>query len=181
MSKSKKQNGMAKTLRPRRDKDFVRLPRFEGGGDALREFIDTNLVYPLEALREGIEGDVHVKYDVAETGEVVDVRVLRGIGGGCDEEAMRLIRMLKFTPVRNRGQRVITHFELILHFRLPVSSVNEPAAAILPAVQISYSFVPATQDLPIPVESGKETGDSAEPPASQSTHGTIVYTWTGRL
>lgn len=173
MSKPKKPDNAAKTLRPRRDREFLRLPRYEGGMEALRAFIDANLVYPQTAMDEGIEGDVHVKYDVAESGQVIDARVLRGIGGGCDEEALRLVRMLSFTPVRNRGQRVTSHFEIILHFRLPVSAGHRVPVA--PQLHISYSFVPESADAdrpPIP--------EPTSTPVVQSANVKIVYTWTGR-
>jgi TonB family protein len=92
---------------------------YEGGTKALRAFLEQNVQYPPAARESGREGDVHIRYDVDESGRVIHAQVLRGIGGGCDEEALRVVRLLQFKPVRNRGHRVTQHFDIVLHFRLP--------------------------------------------------------------
>ncbi|MCX8050445.1 MAG: energy transducer TonB [Chlorobi bacterium] len=102
-----------------RKKQFLRTPSYPGGTKALAEFIQRNLRYPTEALARRVEGDVHVAFEVDEEGVVHRARIVRGIGAGCDEEALRLVSMLRYKPVRNRGVKVTSHMDLVIHFRLP--------------------------------------------------------------
>jgi TonB family protein len=106
---------------PKKKKQFVKQPQYEGGAKALQAFIMEHISYPEEALTANIEGDVLVKYDVSEEGVVIGAKVLRGIGFGCDEEALRIVKLLRFTPARNRGLHVTSHFDITIHFRLPYS------------------------------------------------------------
>ncbi|MCX7929193.1 MAG: energy transducer TonB [Chlorobi bacterium] len=117
----------------RRKKQFLRTPSYPGGTKALAAFIQHNLRYPTEALARRIEGDVHVAFDVDEEGGVHRPRIVRGIGAGCDEEALRLVSMLRYNPVRNRGVTVTSHMELVIHFRLPQSQ----------PLQIVYHYRPS--------------------------------------
>ncbi len=98
---------------------FIKKPTYPGGSKALEAFIAQNLRYPEEALRNGVEGNVQVEYEVNEDGKVIRARVLRGIGYGCDEEALRLVRLLRYEGVRNRHIHVTTRFTLVIRFRLP--------------------------------------------------------------
>jgi periplasmic protein TonB len=82
-------------------------PVFKGGEVALLKFITKNLNYPARARRMGIEGKVFVKAIIEKDGSVSDAEVIKGIGGGCDEEALRVIRMLpKYEPGKQRGRPV---------------------------------------------------------------------------
>ena len=54
----------------------------------------------------GIQGKVYVTFVVEKDGSISGIRVIRGIGGGCDEEAMRLVSLFKFSKVKNRRMRV---------------------------------------------------------------------------
>ena len=92
--------------RPKKDKDFIKTPSYPGGKDAFKKFIDKNLQYPKEAYQKGIEGEVIVKYQVNNLGNIVHAEIEKGIGYGCDEEALRLIRMLKYEKVKNRKIRL---------------------------------------------------------------------------
>jgi protein TonB len=60
------------------------MPKFPGGEGALMEYVSKNVVYPKEAQEKGISGRVFVGFIVEKDGSVSDVKVLRGIGGGCD-------------------------------------------------------------------------------------------------
>lgn len=100
-------------------KQFLRTPSYPGGTKALMEFIRHNLRYPTQALMHRIEGEVHVAFEVDEEGIVRRPRIVRGIGYGCDEEAIRLVSMLRYKPVRNRGVKVTSHMDIVIHFRLP--------------------------------------------------------------
>lgn len=85
----------------------------------MRQFIRENLKYPKEALEKSIEGDVVVKYKVNNKGDVFDAVVEHGIGYGCDEEALRLVGLLEYEGVKNRGVRVTSNSRMKIPFRLP--------------------------------------------------------------
>jgi TonB family protein len=116
-------------------KTFLRIPTFPGGKSAFQNFIKENVIYPEEALLNKIEGLVFVKYTVNNIGEVVDVEVTKGIGFGCDEEAIRVIRLMTYEPARNRGVKMKVEMKTRFHFKLPQIVQPETQAGI----QIKYS------------------------------------------
>jgi periplasmic protein TonB len=94
-------------------------PSFPGGEEARIRFLQENLRYPQMAREAGIQGTVFVTFVVERDGSVTDVRVLRGIGGGCDEEAVRVVRnMPRWQPGRQRGQPVRVQFNMPIRFVL---------------------------------------------------------------
>jgi periplasmic protein TonB len=94
-------------------------PTFPGGDEARIRFLSENIRYPQMARESGIQGTVFVTFVVETDGSVTDVRVLRGIGGGCDEEAIRVIRaMPKWNPGRQRGRPVRVQFNMPIRFTL---------------------------------------------------------------
>lgn len=110
----------------KKDKHFIHKPMYEGGNKALRAFVGQHLRYPEAALAQKIEGTVHVEYDIDHKGDVVDARVIGGLGAGLDEEAMRVVRLLKFTVTKHRGVRVLFHNRIQVHFRLPKAQPAPP-------------------------------------------------------
>ncbi len=94
-------------------------PEFPGGEAARQRFLEENLRYPQMAREAGIQGTVFVTFVVETDGSVTDVRILRGIGGGCDEEAIRVVSMMpRWEPGRQRGQPVRVQFNMPIRFRL---------------------------------------------------------------
>ncbi len=94
-------------------------PEFPGGEAARQKFLEDNLRYPQMAREAGIQGTVFVTFVVERDGSVTDVRILRGIGGGCDEEAVRVVSMMpRWEPGRQRGQPVRVQFNMPIRFRL---------------------------------------------------------------
>lgn len=106
----------------RKDESFIKKPVYPGGLKALRETVTKNLNYPEAALKNKISGTVHIRYTIDHRGKVVRSKIIAGIGHGCDEEAARLVRLLKFRVPKNRGVRVQFHKTLRVHFRLPNES-----------------------------------------------------------
>jgi periplasmic protein TonB len=80
--------------------------------------LQSKVRYPELARKAGIEGRVHIQFVVNEMGEVEEPRVIRGIGGGCDEEALRVIRQAEFTPGLQRGKPVRVQFSLPVYFKI---------------------------------------------------------------
>lgn len=95
------------------------MPQFKGGDTKLYEYLGNNIKYPVMAKESGIQGKVYVTFVVEQDGSVTDVRILRGIGGGCDEEAIRVVQaMPKWTPGKQRGKPVRVQYNLPVRFTL---------------------------------------------------------------
>ena len=96
------------------------MPEYPGGEPALYEYIGTNINYPYEARVNGIQGRVYVSFTVDTDGYAKDIQVIRGIGGGCDEEAVRLIEdMARWTPgIVSNGNPVKVRYNLPINFSL---------------------------------------------------------------
>ncbi|MNE52518.1 Gram-negative bacterial tonB protein [compost metagenome] len=69
-------------------------PEFPGGEEQLKKYVSSNMKYPKEALKNNIQGRVAVTFYVDTLGKVKDVRLLKGIGYGCDEEAIRIVKSM---------------------------------------------------------------------------------------
>lgn len=87
--------------------------------NGMYEFLSQNIKYPEEAKELGIQGKVFVTFVVESDGSISNVKVLRGIGGGCDEEAIRVVQsMPKWSPGKQRGTAVRVQFNLPVKFTL---------------------------------------------------------------
>ena len=94
-------------------------PEFPGGIGAFYKYVATNLRYPAQARRMGIAGKVFVQFVVEKDGRLTDVQILKGIGAGCDEDALRVIKKSKaWKPGRQRGRPVKVRIIIPINFRL---------------------------------------------------------------
>lgn len=94
-------------------------PQFKGGEQALYKYLGENIKYPEEAQKNNIEGRVYVQFVVEKNGELTGFKVLKGIGNGCDEEAIRVVAtMPNWIPGIQRGQAVRVQFNLPIRFML---------------------------------------------------------------
>ena len=99
-------------------------PKFPGGFDALAQYLADNVRYPKPAIASDITGKVYVTFVVEKDGSITNVKLLRDIGGGCGEEAVRAVKaMPKWTPGKQNGQAVRTQFNLPVKF--PPSTNSE--------------------------------------------------------
>ncbi|MBK8923311.1 MAG: energy transducer TonB [Saprospirales bacterium] len=147
--------------REKKPKHFLQQPEFPGGPKGLTKFIYSHLRYPAEALEARIEGTVYLEYDIDHLGKVVETRLLRGLGFGCDEEAARVLRLLRFVVGRNRGVRVLFHKKVHIRFKLPA---QEKAQVPAPQpVQVQYNYVYSSAVPPTPAS-------SAEPAPASNTY-----------
>lgn len=96
------------------------MPEFEGGVSGLMTFISRNIVYPPVAREIGKEGTVYVSFVVNEIGNVENVKVMRGIGFGCDEEVVRVVgKIPRWKKVgKNAGHPVKVRFNIPVSFKL---------------------------------------------------------------
>jgi protein TonB len=106
----------------------VSRPVYPGGITAMKKFIAANLKYPPKAIKAKAKGTVTIRYGLDYTGKVTDVKVKKGIGHGCDEEAMRVVKLMKFTVPQSNKKKVRIHQDVNIRFKLPKSKpVPKPA------------------------------------------------------
>lgn len=95
------------------------MPTFMGGEKELMAFISKNLKYPVSAQENGIQGRVSIRFVVTATGDISDVKILRGIDPACDKEAVRVVKsMPKWIPGKQNGRNVAVYFTLPIIFTL---------------------------------------------------------------
>jgi TonB family protein len=98
---------------------YLQVPQYPGGEKAMFTLIRNNLRYPGLALESGIQGTVFLTFIVEKSGEVSDIKVLRGIGGGCNEEAKRVIGLMQeWKPGKWKGIPVRVQYNIPLKFTL---------------------------------------------------------------
>jgi protein TonB len=94
------------------------MPSFPGGEEELFKYL-AKIKYPAIARENGISGRVYVTFVVDKDGKIKDVKKLRGIGGGCDEEAIRVVSaMPDWKPGRQNGRNVAVQYNLPVNFNL---------------------------------------------------------------
>ncbi len=95
------------------------MPQFPGGETGMYKYLQENMKYPPVARENGIQGRVYVTFVVNETGKITDAKVVRGIGGGCDEEALRVVRNMPDWKVgKQNGRPVKVQYTLPVVFNL---------------------------------------------------------------
>jgi protein TonB len=95
------------------------MPAFPGGDRGLVAYLAENIKYPPVAIEAGVTGTVFITFVIGKDGKVENVKVLRGIGGGCDDEAVRVVsNMPAWLPGKQRGQPVMVQFNLPIKFSL---------------------------------------------------------------
>ena len=143
-------------------KKFIKTPHISGNREQLKEFIKKNLTYPEEAMENRIEGDVIIKYKVSDNGEVFDIAIAKGLGYGCDEEAIRLVKMIRYDAVKNRGVRVTSHSKIKIPFRLPREKKQQQ-------IKMVYTQSPASE------KSKKEKKEQEKKPSKETYNYTIRF------
>ena len=94
-------------------------PEFPGGLAAFYKYVGNKMKYPSQARRMGIEGRVYLQFVVDRDGSITDIVAVKGIGAGCDEEAVRVMKTVpKFKPGKQRGRPVRVRMSLPIVFKL---------------------------------------------------------------
>jgi TonB family protein len=130
------------------NKKFLKMPTLGSEKGLLKKIIKENIQYPEQAKENNIEGDVILSYKVNNQGEVTECKIIKSLGYGCDEEAIRLVKILKYEAVKNRGVKVTTNNRIKIPFRLDKNSIN--------AIEITYTTKKTQQES----NSGKEENTS---------------------
>lgn len=93
------------------------MPEFPGNSNALMKYIKKNVVYPEKARKDNIRGRVIVQFVVTSTGKIVNAVVKRDLGGGCGEEALRVVgNMPDWKPGKQNGKPVNVYYTLPVPF-----------------------------------------------------------------
>ena len=99
---------------------FIRVqepPSFPGGEAARVKYLQTNVRYPYIARSYKIKGTVYISFVIETDGSVSNIKIIRGIGGGCDEEAARVVNIMpRWTPGRQHGKPVRVQIVMPLTF-----------------------------------------------------------------
>ena len=115
-------NALAQNKKTANDKVLEKaevMPEFPGGDQAMMDFVAKNVQYPQEARDKEISGRVLVSFIVEKDGSIGDVKVVKGIGGGCDEEAVRVVKaMPKWKPGKDKGKPVRVSYMMPFTFKL---------------------------------------------------------------
>ena len=115
-------NAMAQNKKKANDKVLEKaevMPEYPGGDQAMMDFVAKNVQYPQEARDKEISGRVLVSFIVEKDGSIADVKVVKGIGGGCDEEAVRVVKaMPKWKPGKDKGKPVRVSYMMPIFFKL---------------------------------------------------------------
>ncbi|RAU81517.1 energy transducer TonB [Pontibacter arcticus] len=95
------------------------MPTFPGGDSEMQKYVQKNVRYPAAAQRAGVEGLVVVSFVVSKTGEISEIQVVKGLGAGTDEEAVRVIKsMPKWTPGKQNGRTVPVRYTYPFRFTI---------------------------------------------------------------
>ncbi len=95
------------------------MPSFPGGQEELLGFLAENIKYPEIAKRAGVEGKIFISFVVSRSGKIADIQVVKGIGAGCDEEAIRVVKMMPdWKPGKQNGAPVNVRVSIPIVFKL---------------------------------------------------------------
>lgn len=95
------------------------MPEYPGGDEARLKFLADNIQYPKEAKERGISGTVYVTFVIDTKGLLTDAKIMRGIGGGCDEEVLRILALMPpWKPGTQEGKPVRVQFTMPVRFTL---------------------------------------------------------------
>jgi TonB family protein len=109
------------------DQEVDKMPAYPGGDEARSKFFVETVKYPENALKKGIQGTVFISFLVKADGSITNVKIMRGIGGGCDEEAIRVVKLMpKWTPGELKGKPVDVEFTMPIKFALDGDKKDAP-------------------------------------------------------
>ena len=106
--------------------DAQRQPQFPGDMNALTDYMQKNVRYPEAAQKAKVTGRVFTSFIVERDGRLTDIKVLKGLGSGCDEEAIRVINtMPRWKPGTQSGIPIRVKYNLPITFGVPYPKIRE--------------------------------------------------------
>jgi TonB family protein len=128
-----------------------KMPEYPGGSSELLRFLAQNIKYPDIAKKENIQGMVVVQFIIGKDGTIIDPHVVQGIGGGANEEALRVVKMMsKWKPGLQKGQAVNVQFNLPIRFMLEggvIEKKGEASKEVFKVVEQMPSYPGGPADL----------------------------------
>ena len=140
-------------------------PIFKGGVSEMYKFLGSNIKYPAAASRANVGGTVFVQFVVDKMGETKDIKILKGIGFGCDEEAVRVVALMPaWIPAKQSGKTVAVQYNLPINFMIDkkkskseevldksdsVNDFNENTIYIVDGVELSNKSIEKINPLTI--------------------------------
>lgn len=108
-------------------------PEFPGGMAGLNKYLSDNLKYPAAAVKANVQGRVFANFVVTKEGDIADVNILKGIGFGCDEEAIRVIsRMPNWKPGSQDGKSLNVRYNIPIAFELEAGALEQASKPTIP-------------------------------------------------
>jgi len=161
-------------------------PEFPGGYNALQEYLRKNIRYPAEAQKANVTGRVFASFIVRKDGQITDVSLLKGLGFGCDEEAVRVIEaMPRWTPGSQSGAVLNVKYNLAILFGVPYPKAKKISRIIrLTSKEPNVvEWRPATTGCPAsppvevfqPIPMPPETDQTETRTDSPGENGCIIY------
>lgn len=141
----------------KKDKHFIKKPEYIGGEAARRKYVTESLRYPEEALKNNIQGAVHLQYAVGYQGNIKNVKVISGIGFGCDEEAIRIVKGFQYKVSRKHHLQVEFNKNIHIHFK-----INRPESAVK-----TDAVPPITDNTPVDTNNIQIVYHTPDPPKDQ--------------
>ena len=134
--------------RERKPKHFLPKPVYRGGPKAMNKFIAENLVYPPKAVESKLEGTVVLRVQIDFKGNVAGSKIKSSLGHGCDEEAQRVVGLLKF-DVDNKSRRgkLLFHKTINIHFHLKETQKSKTAEPVH-QTQLNYTITKKQEKKP---------------------------------
>ncbi|MEM6841844.1 MAG: TonB family protein [Bacteroidota bacterium] len=131
------------------------MPVYEGGMNAFYQYIASEMKYPIQARQKGVEGQVLVQFVVEKDGTLSDVQAIKGIGAGCDREAVRVMQnAASFKPGKQRGKPVRVRMVMPITFQLNEDSLGKQAMIVVEEVGLVNNQLQINADY----TNGKWTG-----------------------
>jgi protein TonB len=122
----------------RKAEKFIPKPQYPGGPRKMSSFIYSNLKYPEEDLIIGTKGTVRIKIEIDFTGKVIGTQIMSGLTTSCNEEAKRIVRLLKFEFHHKLRKGKIRYYKTLNIKFNPPKKVSDPIPT-----QIKYEFIPS--------------------------------------
>ncbi len=95
------------------------MPTYVGGEEARLKFIKKTFKYPVYALEHSIQGTIQLSFTVTKTGCIANPKVLKGLGGGCDEEALRVVQQMpRWNPGMQDGEAVAVQYKMFMNINM---------------------------------------------------------------
>jgi protein TonB len=104
-----------------------RMPEFPGGRKALQDFLDKHLIYPKQVcLRDGVKDCIAARVVVNPDGTLSDINILRSLGRYCDQEALRVIKLMpNWIPAKQNGRAVPCYFTIPIAFKPALQQIQK--------------------------------------------------------